>query len=84
VPLAQIANDFGISEGTLTNWLKRADVEGGVWLGLNQADAEELQELKRRNRLLEHENEILRRAASFFARELPPKRLTHWSETLPV
>lgn len=32
-PLAQIANDFGISEGTRTNWLKRADVEEGVWPG---------------------------------------------------
>ncbi|MCU1631551.1 MAG: transposase, partial [Micrococcaceae bacterium] len=29
-PLAQIAKDFGISEGTLNNWLKRADVEDGV------------------------------------------------------
>lgn len=28
-PLAQIAKDFGISEGTLNNWLKRADVEDG-------------------------------------------------------
>lgn len=39
-PLAQIAKDFGISEGTLTNWLKRADVEEGVRPGLTRADAE--------------------------------------------
>ena len=72
-PLAQIAKDFGISEGTLANWLKRAEVEDGVRPGLKQADAAELRELKKRNRLLEQENEILRRAAAFFARELPPK-----------
>jgi len=72
-PLAQIAKDFGISEGTLANWLKRAEMEDGVRPGLKQADAAELRELKKRNRLLEQENEILRRAAAFFARELPPK-----------
>ncbi len=72
-PLAQIAKDFGISEGTLNNWLKRADVEDGVRPGVTQADAAELRELRKRNRLLEQENEILRRAAAFFARELPPK-----------
>lgn len=72
-PLSQIAMDFGISGATLSNWLKRAEVEEGVRPGLKQADAAELRELKRRNRLLEQENEILRRAAAFFARELPPK-----------
>ena len=41
--------------------------------GVTTAEAEELKALKRRNRLLEQENEILRRAAAFFARELPPK-----------
>ena len=70
-PLAQIGQDFGISEGTLSNWLKRADIEDGVRPGVSQADTAELRELKKRNRLLEQENEILRRAAAFFARELP-------------
>lgn len=72
-PLSQIAKDFGISGATLSNWLKRAEVEDGVRPGLKQADTAELRELKKRNRLLEQENEILRRAAAFFARELPPK-----------
>lgn len=72
-PLAQIAKDFGISEGTLNNWLKRSAVEDGIRPGVTSADAAELRELRKRNRLLEQENEILRRAAAFFARELPPK-----------
>lgn len=71
--MSQIAKDFGINEGTLSNWLKHAEVEDGIRPGLKQADAAELRELKKRNRLLEQENEILRRAAAFFARELPPK-----------
>ncbi|MGY4844530.1 IS3 family transposase [Kocuria sp. MNB10] len=72
-PLSQIARDFGISEATLHNWLRKADVDDGVRPGVTTAESEELRVLKRRNRLLEQENEILRRAAAFFARELPPK-----------
>jgi transposase len=56
-PLNQIAKDFGVGNGTLSNWLKRAEVEDGVQPGLKQADAAELWELKKRNRLLEQENE---------------------------
>ena len=72
-PLSQIARDFGISEATLHNWLRKAEVDDGVRPGVTRAESEELRVLKRRNRLLEQENEILRRAAAFFARELPPK-----------
>jgi transposase len=70
---AQIAKDFGISEATLHNWIKKADVEEGVRPGLKEADGAEIRELKKRTRLLEQENEILRRAAAYFAKELPPK-----------
>ncbi|MGY4844550.1 IS3 family transposase [Kocuria sp. MNB10] len=72
-PLSQIARDFGISEATLHNWLRKADVDDGVRPGVTTAESEELRALRRRNRLLEQENEILRRAAAFFVRELPPK-----------
>jgi transposase-like protein len=66
-PLSQIARDFGISEATLHTWLRKTDVDDGVRPGVTTAEAEELRALKRRNRLLEHENEILRRAAAFNA-----------------
>ncbi len=52
-PLNQIAKDFGISEGTLSNWLKRADVEDGHRPGLTEKQSVEVRELKKRNRLLE-------------------------------
>ena len=71
--LVQIAKDFGISDATLSNWLKKADIEDGVKPGVTEAQAAEMRELKKRNRTLEQENEILRRAAAYFAKELPPK-----------
>ena len=74
VHLKQIAADFGISESCLTNWLKRADVEDGNVPGVTGEQAAELRELKRRNRLLEQENEVLRRAAAYLSQaNLPPK-----------
>jgi len=72
-PINQIAKDFGISEATLHNWLKRADVEDGARPGLNESERSELRTLKKRARLLEQENEILRRAAIYFAKDLSPK-----------
>src|SRR5665648_63712 len=63
-PIVQIAKDFGISDSCLRNWLHAADVEDGVRSGPTAAESAELRELKRRNRLLEQENEVLRRAAA--------------------
>lgn len=72
-PLAQIAKDFGISESCLHRWLKLADVDDGVRPGVTSSESAELRELRKRNRLLEQENAILRRAAAYFAREISPK-----------
>jgi transposase len=72
-PLSQIAKDFGISESCLHRWLKLADVDDGVRPGVTTQESAELRELKKRNRVLETENEILRRAAAYFAREISPK-----------
>ena len=71
--VAQIAKDFGIFEACLHRWLKMADIDDGVRPGLTSTEAAEMRELKKRNRMLEQENEILRRAAAFFARETLPK-----------
>ncbi len=67
VTLAQVAKDFGISEQSLSNWLKQADVEEGRKPGQTKDDAAEVRELRRRNRLLEQENEVLRRAAAYLS-----------------
>ena len=73
-PLSQIAKDFGISEGTLSNWMKRADVQDGHRPGLTDAERVELRDTKKRIRLLEQENEVLRRAAAYLSQaNLPGK-----------
>jgi transposase len=72
-PLKQIAADFGISESCLANWLRAADVEDGKRAGITREESAELRELRKRNRLLEQENEVLRRAAAYLARDINPK-----------
>ena len=72
-PLAQIAKDFGISESCLHRWLKLADIEDGNRPGVTSSESAELRELRKRNKVLEQENEILRRAAAYFAKEISPK-----------
>ena len=73
-PLCQIAKDFGISEGTMSNWLKKADVEDGNRPGVTEKQSVEVRELKKRNRLLEQENEVLSRAAAYLSQaNLPGK-----------
>jgi len=73
-PLKQIAKDFGISEGCLHNWMKQAEVEDGRRWGVTDDERKELRELKKRNKLLEQENEVLRRAAAYLSQaNLPGK-----------
>ena len=66
-PLRQVAKDFGISEACLHRWLKIADTDDGIRPGTTTTESAELRELRKRNKLLEQENEILRRAAAYFA-----------------
>jgi transposase-like protein len=69
-PVAKIAKDLGISESCLRNWMHQADADDdGGGDRLSSADKKALVELRRRNRQLELENDILRRAAAYFARE---------------
>jgi transposase len=68
-PVAKIAEDLGISESCLRNWIAKAEIDSGQREGLTTTERNELVELRRRTRVLETENEILKRAAAFFARE---------------
>ena len=67
--MAQIAKELQISETGLSKWVKQAAIDDGAKEGLSSAERKEVTELRRRNRELQMENEILRRAAALFARE---------------
>ena len=77
VTLAQIAKDFGIHVGTLDKWMRQDRLEQGEQRGVTQSECAELRELRKRNRLLEQENEVLRRAAAYLSQaNLPGKGST--------
>ena len=69
-PLSEISKDLGVSEQSLRVWIKQVDLdEGRRDDGLTTSELEELRRLRRENRVLREEREILKKAAAFFARE---------------
>jgi transposase-like protein len=68
-PVAQTAAELGISDSCLRNWIAKVAVDVGQHPGLSSDEGRELVEPRRSNRVLETENEILTRAAAYFARE---------------
>lgn len=77
VTIEQIAKDFGVHPVTLQKWLRRADIDEGAKPGQTRTEAAEIRELRKRNRLLEQENEVLRRAAAYLSQaHLPGKGST--------
>ena len=73
-PVKQIAEDFGISDASLYNWLKQADIDDGRRDGVTSAEAQELAAAKKRIRLLEQENEVLRRATAYLSQANLPRK----------
>lgn len=63
--IEQIAKDFGVHPMTLQKWVQRTALDGGPRPGQTRAEGAELREARKRIRLLEQENEVLRRAAAY-------------------
>jgi transposase len=71
--IVSVAQKVGVSGESLRRWVRQAEVDVGARAGMSSADAEALRELRRENRELRRANEILKAAATFFARELDPR-----------
>ena len=68
-PVARIASELGISDSGLRRWMAQADVDDGMKPGLTTSELEELRRLRKENRVLRMERDLLSQAAAFFAQE---------------
>jgi transposase len=68
-PWAEVCRDLDLTETAVRRWLAQAEVDAGRRDGLASVEREELSRLRRENRVLREEREILRKAAAFFAKE---------------
>ena len=73
VTLEQIAHDFGIHPMTLSKWMRQAAIDAGDRPGVTSVESAELREARKRIRMLEMENEVLRRAAAYLGQANLPK-----------
>jgi transposase len=69
----EVAADFGVSEESVRRWRRQADIDDGITDGQTSSEQAEIVQLRRAKRRLEMENEILRRAAAYFASSTLPK-----------
>jgi transposase len=67
--IPQLAAELGCSPQSLRNWGRQLDIDDGKAAGLTSDEREELRRLRRENRILAEEREILKKAAAFFAQD---------------
>ncbi|MYM21008.1 transposase [Brevibacterium sp. 5221] len=68
-PIAQIARDLGVNEGTLGNWVNRARAERDDSSSLSKNDSDELKRLRAENAELRMERDVLKRSVVLWVKE---------------
>ena len=68
--IGQVCRDLDLTETAVRRWVQQAEIDAGKRPGLTTAERAELAELRRENRVLREEREILKKAAAFFAKEI--------------
>ena len=71
--LAEVAHDFDVAVESVNRWMRQADIDDGIKDGQTSTEQSELVRLRRELRRLETENDILHRAAAYFAKDALPK-----------
>lgn len=67
--IKEVAKDLDLTETALRDWVRRAQPEGEPQGSLKETEREELMRLRRENKRLQMEREILKKATTFFAKE---------------
>lgn len=71
--ICSVAAKMNVTSETLRKWVRQAETDAGKRAGVSSEESAELKRLRRENMELRRSNEILKAAASFFARELDPR-----------
>lgn len=67
--IGQVARDFDLTETAVRTWVRQAEIDAGSRDGLTSEEREELSRLRRENRRLQADVDLLKRATAFFAKE---------------
>jgi transposase len=65
--ISTVAKELGVSDNSLRNWLRQAEIDEGNREGLTTDECEELKRLRRENKVLRQERDFLKKAAAFFS-----------------